>query len=103
MYLSANKGGMFMKNDKKIRQKIVSTVIFSLLLVLSPLNISASQHEGTSSDNAEELPTTGFEDRGGDGWTTLAEELASVEARAERSDRGSLTAESTVVEGRTID
>lgn len=91
-----------MKNDKKIRQKIVSTVIFSLLLVFSPLNISASQHEGTSSENAEELPTTGFEDRGGDGWTTLEEELAFLEELAERSDRVSFTEEGTSVEGRPI-
>ena len=72
-------------------KSIVSMImILSLLLPLNPLTGMA----------AEILPTTGFEDRNGEGYTTHAEELAFLEEVSQQSERMSYSQVGTTVEGR---
>ncbi|HEY8341161.1 MAG TPA: M14 family zinc carboxypeptidase, partial [Egibacteraceae bacterium] len=47
-------------------------------------------------------PTTGFEDRGGDGWTTHSEELAFLEEVDDRSDRVAISVVGETVQGRPL-
>lgn len=79
----------------KENNRLIYVVIFTLLLLFNPVKISALQ-------SSDELPTTGFEDRDGDGWTTLDEELQFLEELAEKSERVSFSQEGTSVEGRPI-
>ena len=70
-------------------------VIMSLLLTLGPLAAFAA-------DPSVEPPTTGFEDRDGDGWTTLDEELDFLDELAEKSDRVTYSQIGESVEERPI-
>src|SRR5690606_16547172 len=47
-------------------------------------------------------PTTGFADRGGDGWTTHSEELAFLEEVDDRSDRVAISVVGETVQGRPL-
>lgn len=89
-------GGEFMR-QRSFTKKLTFMMALSLLLILSPL-VSFADSENDST----ELPTTGFEDRDSDGWTTLEEELEFMQELAEKSERVSFTEEGTSVEGRPI-
>lgn len=85
---------------KRNWRRVVSlAMILSLLLVLDPIAGLAAQQTVESS---VEPPTTGFEDRDGDGWTTHAEELVFLEELAEKSERVTYDQVGTSVEGRPI-
>ncbi|WP_010531675.1 M14 family metallopeptidase [Lentibacillus jeotgali] len=76
-------------------------IILSFLLTLGPFSVAAESGTKTL-DAPEETLTTGFEDRNGDGWTTLEEEAAFLEDLTEMSERVSYTQVGTSVEGRPI-
>lgn len=69
--------------------------------VLSVLAVPASAF-GTAVQTATALPTTGFEDRDGDGWTTLEEEYAFLDEVDAESDRMRYTEIGRTVEGRPM-
>ncbi|QKY70373.1 M14 family metallocarboxypeptidase [Lentibacillus sp. CBA3610] len=76
-------------------------MMLSFLLTVSPLSVAAESGSETL-DAPEETLTTGFEDRNGDGWTTLEEEAAFLEDLADMSDRVSVSEVGTSVEDRPI-
>ena len=82
--------------NNHIWTKTLSFVTVLLLFItLSPMSGKAA-----TSDSSEDLPTTGFEERDGDGWTTLDEEFEFIKEVAEKSDRVSYSQVGTSVEGR---
>jgi len=76
-------------------------MVMSFFLALSPLSVAAESGSKTL-DAPKDTLTTGFEERDGDGWTTLEEEAAFLEELAEMSERVSYTQVGTSVEGRPI-
>lgn len=87
------------RNWKRI---VPLVMIVSLLLSMSPLTGLAAQSRGGTSESPVDPPTTGFEDRDGDSWTTHAEELAFLEEVAAKSERMTYTEIGTSVEGRPL-
>ena len=79
---------------KKYRWKSIVWII-TILTLLLPLNALTGMA-------AENFPTTGFEDRSGEGYTTHAEELAFLEAVSQQSERMSYSQVGTTVEGRPL-
>ena len=74
----------------------VLSFIMALLLFIT---ISPIIGQAAIAETSEDLPTTGFEDRDGDGWTTLDEEFEFIKEVAEKSDRVSYSQVGTSVEG----
>ena len=75
--------------------------MFSAFLILATL-ISVTGIGAESAVAAEDLPTTGFEDRDGSSWTTLEEEIEFLNKVAALSDRVRITQEGTSVLGKPI-
>src|SRR5699024_5290119 len=76
-------------------------VMLSYFLALSTLSEDAESGSKTL-NVTKDILTTGFEDRNGDGWTTLEEEAVFLEELAEMSERVSYSQVGTSVEGRPI-
>lgn len=82
--------------NNHIWTRILSIVsVLLLFMTMTPITGQAA-----ISGVSEDLPTTGFEERKGDGWTTLEEELEFIKEVAEKSDRVSYSQVGTSVEGR---
>ncbi|MYL41291.1 FIMAH domain-containing protein [Virgibacillus salexigens] len=75
--------------------KKAATIILIGLLVITMTPVTGLADE-------TDVPTTGFEDRNGDGWTTQEEELAFLEEVAATSDRVAYSEIGTTVEGRPL-
>lgn len=79
--------------------RILSQVlILVLFMTMVPMTGLATQQNGSAS----QPPTTGFEEREGDGWTTHEEELEFLEDVAESSDRVTYSQVGTTEEGRPL-
>ena len=87
---------------RNYKRMTLLVVILSLLLTLSPLTGMAALGGNSTTDSSVELPTTGFEDREGDGWTTLTEEAAFLEELADKSERVTYSQAGWSVEGHPI-
>ena len=72
-------------------------ILFSMVSIVSTANVLADEK-----NDADSLPTTGFEDRDTADWTTLEEEIEFIEEIAKRSDRVRFDQVGTSVEGRPI-
>jgi hypothetical protein len=83
---------------KKQMLQSIFTVFVILLLgaTMSSFTVQAF------ADESAEGPTTGFEDRNGESWTTHEEELAFIEEVASLSDRVTYTEIGRSVEGRPL-
>src|SRR5690625_462649 len=79
------------------KKLLFSVLILAPLLVIS-LQISVFA-ENTLLGSSDELPTTGFEDRDGNGWTTYHEEADLLEEIAGLSDLVEYSEIGTTVEG----
>lgn len=77
--------------------KVISFLAIVLFITINPITGHAG--EGINSDDP---PTTGFEDRDGDGWTTLDEEAKFLEKVSELSDRVTYEQIGNSGEGRPI-
>jgi hypothetical protein len=84
---------------KHMWQKVIT--VFMILLLVSTMSPVTGQALAESNDPAE-APTTGFEDRDGDGWTTFEEEQAFLEEVAASSDRVTYTEIGRTVEDRPL-
>jgi hypothetical protein len=84
---------------KQMWQKVIT--IFMILLLAATISPITGQALAEADDPAE-APTTGFEDRDGDSWTTYEEELAFLEEVAASSDRVSYTEIGRTVEDRPL-
>lgn len=82
--------------NNHIWTRILSFVMVLLLF----MTITPMTGKAAFSEASEDLPTTGFEDRSGDGWTTLDEEFEFIKEVAEKSGRVSYSQVGTSVEGR---
>gem|GEM_PF-287213 len=83
---------------KKMWKKIIPILSIILLMAISPL----TSHAEKVQSNLADPPTTGFEDRDGDGWTTLEEEEAFLQEVSDLSDRVTYEQIGTSVEGRAL-
>src|SRR5699024_9527418 len=80
--------------------KRLNVLVLALLITtLIPITGFAAENESTV---AQDLPTTGFEDRDGESWTTLEEETEFLHEIAEMSDRVRVTEEGTSINGKPI-
>src|SRR5690625_669347 len=79
------------------KKLLFSVLILAPLLVIS-LQISVFA-ENTLLGSSDELPTTGFEDRDGNGWTTYHEEADFLEEIAGLSNLVEYSEIGTTVEG----
>ena len=86
----------------KWKKNVTIVMVLSLMLTMGPLAGLAEQNGSDISTVSVEPPTTGFEDRDGDGWTTLAEEAAFLEELAEKSERVTYSQVGASVEERPI-
>lgn len=84
---------------KHMWQKVIT--VFTILLLVATMSPITGQALAAEDDPVEE-PTTGFEDRDGDGWTTHDEELAFLEEVATLSDRVTYTEIGRTVEDRPL-
>lgn len=80
---------------KRMWFRVIPLLSIALLMFMNPLTGNAKKQENA-------LPTTGFEDRDGDGWTTLEEEAAFLEEVSELTDRVTYEQIGTSVEGRPL-
>lgn len=88
---------------KRVWNRTVPLImILSLMLTLSPLTGLATWNDSNIAVASVEPPTTGFEDRDGEGWTTHVEELAFLEELADKSERVTYSQVGSSVEGRPI-
>ncbi|WP_227002617.1 M28 family peptidase [Salicibibacter kimchii] len=71
-------------------------------LIGSALLLTASPMAGVSAQENEEPPTTGFEDSGGEEWTSHEDELAFLEEVAEQSERMTYSEIGTSLEDRPL-
>ncbi|WP_164215903.1 M14 family zinc carboxypeptidase [Virgibacillus sp. YIM 98842] len=71
------------------------------MLSMNSRSALAEESNNTATELGE-FPTTGFEDRDGEGWTTFAEELAFLEEVEANSERMTYSQVGTTVEGRPI-
>lgn len=84
--------------------KKVATLIMmmAMVLTLTPLSVLAATGDKNQGSDDKDLLKTGFEDRNGNGWTTLDEEAAFLKEVASRSDWVTYSQVGTSVEGRPI-
>ncbi|MFA1819688.1 M28 family peptidase [Virgibacillus oceani] len=82
---------------KQMWPKVIT--IFMILLLVATISPVAGQ---ALVADPEEAPSTGFEDRDGDGWTTYEEEQAFLEEVAASSDRVTYTEIGRTVEDRPL-
>lgn len=75
-------------------------VLFIALLIITLIPITSVVAE--SNDTAVDLPTTGYEDRDGESWTTLEEEIDFINEVAAMSDHVRVTQEGSSVLGKPI-
>ncbi|MFA1819687.1 M14 family zinc carboxypeptidase [Virgibacillus oceani] len=71
---------------KQMLQKVIT--IFMILLLVATMSSFTGQ---ALADESVEVPTTGFEDRNGESWTSHEEEMAFLEEVAKLSDRVTYT------------
>jgi hypothetical protein len=86
-----------MKSTKWKKTTMMIILFFSLFLIAIPMPGITAQSEDDLSP-----PTTGFEDRDGESWTTHEEELAFLEELAARSERMTFSQVGTSVNGMPI-
>lgn len=87
-------------NRHKWKISVSMVILFlSLGFLLSPMTGIAAEN---SKRTSQELPETGFENRDGDGWTTLDEEHDFLNEVSSMSERVSYSQVGTSVEGRPI-
>ena len=84
------------KNDS-YKYLFLFIILFSMVSMVSTVNVLADEK-----NDADSLPTTGFEDRDTADWTTLEEEIEFIEEIAKGSDRVRYDQVGTSVEGRPI-
>jgi hypothetical protein len=82
---------------KQMWQKVIT--LFMILLLITTMSPITGQ---ALTEDPEEAPTTGFEDRDGESWTTYEEELAFLEEVAASSERVSYTEIGRTVEDRPL-
>lgn len=79
---------------KKLNVLVIALLIFTLIPIAGVV--------AESNDTTVDLPTTGFEDRNGESWTTLEEEIDFINEVAAMSDRIRVTLEGSSVLGKPI-
>lgn len=87
--------GKFYKNS--VRKLLVLIILLSSMSIISKAEVTAEKNE-----DASDLPTTGFEDRDGNEWTTYDEELVFLEEVAKLSERMEYSQVGTSSEGRPL-
>ncbi|GAB3797959.1 M28 family peptidase [Virgibacillus kimchii] len=83
---------------KQMWQKVLT--VFMILLLVTTMSPVAGQ--ALAEEDPSDAPTTGFEDRDGESWTTHDEELAFLEEVAALSDRVTYTELGRTVEDRPL-
>src|SRR5699024_3535893 len=83
---------------KILGKRIIPFLAIVLFMAMNP----PTGYADNSVQSMEDSPTTGFEDRDGDSWTTLEEEAAFLEEISELSERVTYTQIGSSVEERPI-